>query len=126
MARMLSRCAGACSALAFVLGGCGAGWHRVEPGPAPIAPRQQAQVWHDDRFEQWHALLLSSDSVSGVPYFRAIGCDSCRVGLPRSAVDSLRYGNPTAGFWKSVGLVFGSTALLVAVLCGSDGTGCTN
>jgi hypothetical protein len=112
--------------LALVLGGCGAGWHRVEPGPAPIAPRQQAQVWHDDRFERWHALLVGPDSVSGVPYFRAVGCDSCRVALPRDAVDSLRYGNPTAGFWKSVGLVFGSTALFVAAICGSDGTGCTD
>jgi hypothetical protein len=126
MVRALSRTAGTASALALVLGGCGAGWHRVEPRPAPVAPRQQAQVWHDDRFEQWHALLVSSDSVSGVPYFRAVGCDSCRVALPRDAVDSLRYGNPTAGFWKTVGLVFGSTALFVAVACGSDGTGCTD
>ena len=126
MVKVLSRTAGACSTLVLVLGGCGAGWHRVDPGTAPIAQRQQAQVWHDDRFERWHAVLVGSDSVSGVPYFRAVGCDSCRVALPRDAVDSLRYGNPTAGFWKTVGLVLGSTAFFVAVACGSDGTGCTN
>ena len=112
--------------LSFALSGCGAGWHRVEPQAGPLSARQQAQVWHDDRFEQWHALVLSQDSISGVPYFRAITCDTCRIALSRSQVDSLRFGNPTAGFWKTMGLVVGVPAVIVAIACGRDGTGCVD
>jgi hypothetical protein len=112
--------------LSFFLSSCGAGWHRVEPQPGPISARQQVQVWHDDRFEQWHSLLLREDSISGVPYFRAIKCDSCRLSLPRAEVDSLRYGNPTAGFWKTMGLVLGVPTVIVAIACGRDGTGCVD
>jgi hypothetical protein len=112
--------------LPLTLSGCGAGWHRVDPDAGSISARQQVQVWHDERFEQWHALQLSQDSISGVPYFRAIGCDSCRLALPRANVDSLRYGNPTAGFWKTVGLVVGVPAVIVAVACGPDGSGCVD
>jgi hypothetical protein len=112
--------------LTLTLSGCGAGWHRVEPQADTISARQQVQVWHEDRFERWHALRLSHDTISGVPYFRGIGCDSCRLGIPRADVDSLRYGNPTAGFWKTVGLVFGVSGLVAAAVCGSDGSGCVD
>jgi hypothetical protein len=112
--------------LSFILTGCGAGWHRVEPWVGPISARQRAQVWHDGRFEQWHALLLSQDSISGVPYFRAITCDSCRIALTRAQVDSLRFGNPTAGFWKTMGLLIGVPALIAGIACGRDGSGCVS
>jgi hypothetical protein len=123
----MRRLAGATTPLALLLGtsGCGAGWHRVEPA-GMIQPRQQVQVWHDDRFERWHALVLGADSVSGVPAWRAVACDSCRVALPRPAVDSLRFGNPSAGFWKTVGLVMGTSAVLAALICGGDGSGCVD
>lgn len=122
----MRRAAASSLMLPFFLSSCGAGWHRVEPPAGSISARQQAQVWHDDQFEQWHALLLSHDSISGVPYFRAINCDSCRLSLARAKVDSLRYGNPTAGFWKTVGLVVGVPAVIVAIACGRDGTGCVD
>ena len=35
--------------------------------------------------------------------------------LPRSAVDSVRFGNPSAGFWKTFGLVVSPIALLIVV-----------
>jgi hypothetical protein len=60
---------------------------------------------------------MEPDSISGVPYFRAVGCDSCRIALPRADVDSLRFGNPTAGFWKTVGLALGIPAVIVAITC---------
>jgi hypothetical protein len=126
IASNLMRRAAASLLLSFILSGCGAGWHRVDPPAGPISARQQAQVWHDGRFEQWHALLLRQDSISGVPYFRAIKCDSCRLALPRPQVDSLRFGNPTAGFWKTVGLVIGVPALIAGIACGRDGSGCVN
>jgi len=90
----------------LLLQACGAGWHRApDLAPGPLSPRQQVQVWHDGRVERWHGLLLSPDSVSGIPYLHSVDCDTCRVVLPRTQVDSIRLGNPVAGFWKTVGHV---------------------
>lgn len=99
---------------------CGAGW-RSQPdlAPGPVKPRQRAQVWHQGRAEQWHALILSADSVSGVPFVRPTDCDSCRVALPRAQVDSIRFGNPVAGFWKSFGLAYAGMLVIYAIAWGN-------
>jgi len=115
-------------AACLLLQACGAGWRRppdLELGP--LAQRQQAQVWHQGRVVRWHALVISADSISGVPYLRPPDCDSCRVALPRAQVDSLRLGNPVAGFWKTVGLVVGIPLLVLGVVCviGDGGPPCT-
>jgi hypothetical protein len=69
---------------------------------------------------RWHALVIGADSISGVAFTRSPGCDSCRVAVPREAVDSIRLGNPTAGFWKSVALGMGITFAAVIVMCRVD------
>jgi hypothetical protein len=60
-----------------------------------------------------------------VPASHAEGteCDSCRVSLARTAVDSVRLGQPVAGFWKSFALIIGVPLAVVAIWCGTDG-GC--
>jgi hypothetical protein len=105
--------------LAAVIG-CGAGWHQP-PAPVPdtLAPRQQVQVWHGGKAERWHAVVVAADSVTGISYLRPVTCDSCRVGMPRSAVDSIRLGNPVAGFWKTFGLVVAIPTALLIVVCAS-------
>jgi len=80
-------------------------------------------VWHSGRAEQLHALLVTDDVVSGVRHTQSPSCDSCRIQIPRAEVDSIRFGNPTAGFWKSVGLVIGTTLVLMGVACAAEG-GC--
>jgi hypothetical protein len=93
---------------------CGAGWHRVPaPVPGSLAPRQQAQLWEGEKAHQVHAVIVGPDSFSAIPFFRPIECDSCRMTLPRSSVDSVRLGSPVAGFLKSVGL----GAAVLAVMC---------
>jgi hypothetical protein len=100
---------------------CGAGWHQpAQMAPGPLPARQQVQVWQRGRALQWHAVSVSSDSVTGIPFHKSADCDSCRLTMPRSQVDSLRLGNPTAGFWKTVGLVVGIPVLAVVVICSSD------
>jgi hypothetical protein len=102
---------------------CGAGWHRVpSPAPGPLAPRQQAQLWEGEKAHQVHAVIVGPDSISAIPFFRPIECDSCRMTLPRSSVDSVRLGSPMAGFWKSVGLVMAVFALACAQYCVDPGT----
>jgi len=67
---------------ALLATGCGAGWH--QPGTAPtgaLPPRQQVQVWQAGSALRWHAVRISGDSVSGIPFMKSIACDSCRPGL---------------------------------------------
>jgi hypothetical protein len=96
---------------------CGAGWHTTTLATGALPQRQQAQVWTDGRALQWHALVVATDSISGVPFARPPACDSCRVAVPRGTVDSVRLGNPAAGFWKSVGLGMGVSVAAALVIC---------
>lgn len=104
--------------LALVLTGCGAGWRSLPPlAPSELPPDQQVQVWSRGRAHQWHGVVVTTDSVSGVLYFRPLSCDRCRQAIPRSQVDSLRVGSPSNGFWKSIAaLAVG--ALVLAMLTG--------
>jgi hypothetical protein len=74
-------------------------------------------VWTEGRALRWHALVVAPDSISGVPFTRSPTCEGCRVAVPRGSVDSVRLGNPTAGFWKSVGLGMGMGVVTALVIC---------
>jgi hypothetical protein len=124
--RHTSLCRSAVVGLTVVLlAACGAGWHRVEyPTPDDLSPRQQVEVWSGGSARQWHAVRITTDSVSGVSYLQPIGCDSCRQSIPRNRVDSLRLGNPAAGFWKTVGLVLGIPGVIIFGPCIFTGNDC--
>jgi hypothetical protein len=53
------------------------------------------------------ALVVTADSVSGISWLEPMTCDRFRVTLARAQVDSLQFGNPVAGFWKTTGSVIG-------------------
>jgi hypothetical protein len=100
--------------------GCGAGWHQAPtPASGVFPPRQQVQLWRDGKAVQLHAVVVTADSVTGIPYIRPLTCDSCRITLQRAAVDSIRLGNPVAGFWKTFGLVLGIPLAVLTVVCWS-------
>lgn len=103
--------------------GCGAGWGRVPQAElADIAPRQQVQVWSRGRVLQWQAVRLTVDSISGVPFTQDRNCDSCRVGIARAAVDSVKLGDPEATFFAGFGAVLlGSLLLLILAGWGAGG-----
>jgi len=58
---------------------------------------------------------FTGDSISGIPFTKLRSCDRCRVSFPRATVDSLRAGNPTAAFLKTVGLTIGTWLALAIV-----------
>ena len=41
---------------------------------------------------RWHWVVITEDSVSGIPYEMSPECDGCRRSLPRSQVDSMTLG----------------------------------
>lgn len=79
------------------------------------------QVWQGGSMTRWHGVVVTPDSVSGVSWLEDAQCDSCRVSVPRSSVDSIRLGNPTAGLWKTVGLVAAIVAVPIIVFCAANG-----
>ena len=100
---------------------CGAGWRRpTELNSGALQPRQQVQVWRQGSMTRWHAVVVTWDSISGIPFHRPIDCDSCRTPLPRAGVDSVRLGNPVAAFWKSFGLVMGGFLAMCVAVCPRD------
>jgi len=103
-------------------GACSAGWRRWELQPGALQPRQQVEVWRGGSPMRWHAVVVTGDSVSGVPFLRPVSCDTCRVSLPRTQVDSLRLGNPVAAFWKTVGLVVGVPLGILLAVCIETGS----
>jgi hypothetical protein len=113
------------SASLLPLWACGAGWHRIEPVvPSTLPQRQQVQVWQGRQRLQLHAVRVDHDSVSGVPFQKPPECDSCRVSMPSASVDSLKTGNPGAGFWKTTGLVVGGMFVLAAIGCATTDSVC--
>jgi hypothetical protein len=68
----------------------------------PVAVRgdrrlDRVRIWTHDSVLQWHAVLVTRDSISGLPDNISQQCDSCRLTLPTAAVDSLRVGYSTRG-----------------------------
>ena len=111
-------------ALAPLTIGCGAGWQQattLSPGPMPT--RQQVQVWSGGAAYRWHVVTVTQDSITGVPFTESPACQTCRVGLSRTVVDSVRLGNPVAGFWKTVGLGLGTSLVILGIWCEAEG-GC--
>ena len=74
-----------------LLAGCAPHWVRVQDaGGLGNNPRQRVQLFSGARALDVHGFRVEPDSVSGVPYLKPLACDSCRVRVARSAVDSVR------------------------------------
>ena len=63
-----------CSLLASVLlaVGCSNYWgrRRVDQ-PTPVKPHNPVWIWSGGQVKKWHAVVITQDSVSGIPYQRA-------------------------------------------------------
>jgi hypothetical protein len=101
--------------LSLLLAACGAGWQRVDHlSPTQLPVRQQVQLWMGGESRVLHAVTLDPRSVSGVPFHLPPECDSCRVVLARSTVDSIRLGSQERGVLRSMGA--GYIAMVLAAL----------
>jgi hypothetical protein len=81
-----------CLVLILLAPGCSTGYWGWRPLGEfdPVDPRDRVRIWSRSTLNEWHAVVITHDSVSGIPYKMSLSCDSCRRALPRSQVDSMK------------------------------------
>ena len=101
------------SHLAFVLlaTGCGQHWEPRVDQPTPVRASDAVLIWSSGTVEKWHGVVLTADSVSGIPYRMSLKCDSCRRNMPWAEVDSMKLGYHTVAelitFWGGLLILSG-------------------
>jgi hypothetical protein len=86
--------------------------------PAPVKPTDPVLIWSNATVEKWHGVILTADSVSGIPYETSLECDSCRRSIPLVLVDSMKVRHPTDA--KTVLVITGVVAaayIVTAAVC---------
>jgi hypothetical protein len=94
--------------LALLAVGCHSEWRPRLEEPASIKPADAVRIWSSGTVAQWHAVVITSDSVSGIPYETSLQCDSCRRSMPLVLVDSMKVSHATSA--KTVLIVAGAFA----------------
>ena len=69
---------------------CVGGRRITEPGPVTLTPNQQLLIYHRTEVLRWQAVVVTKDSVTGIPYKLPISCPDCRRRMARTDVDSIR------------------------------------
>jgi len=91
----------------------------------PVAVRgdrrlDEVRIWTHDSLVHWRAVLVTRDSISGVPDTRS-ACENCRRALPVSAVDSLSVGYANTAIAKRDGdresPIWTPLLILALILC---------
>ena len=72
------------------------GWHRTN-FPPQLDSHSQYQIWSHGTAAQWHGVIITWDSVTGIPHNQSLKCDSCRRSIARTEVDSICRAKPSAG-----------------------------
>ncbi len=108
---------------ALMVAGCTSpqlAWRRLDQ-PTPLKPDELVWIWSRGVSNKWHAVSITQDSVSGVPYELPLPCDSCRRRLPRSEIDSMQVAQYTNHSDSKVLLegaaAIGAVLLLELALC---------
>jgi hypothetical protein len=85
--------------LVLTLSGCATApsvhWVREDVHPVAVKGDRlldHAKIWSGDAVFEWRTVIITRDSISGIPLAEPSGCTSCRTALPTSAVDSLSVG----------------------------------
>ncbi len=87
---------------------CGPGWRPFVATPAEQPPAGQVIEFHvADTLVRLHAVHVTRDSISGVPWLQHPGCDSCRTAFALDRVSALRSGNPGAGAENILAVMLG-------------------
>src|SRR5437867_2141813 len=94
--------------------GCSGYWgRRPLDQPRPVEPKQPVWIWGGGEVMKWHAVVITQDSVSGIPYQMCVHCYSCRRSVPRTRVDSMKLGYRTLP--ENVTMVVGAATAAILV-----------
>jgi hypothetical protein len=81
----LSRCS--CLAL-LIFQGCWTRSRRLDQ-PTPIRREDTVWIWSGGKGVRCHDVIMSPDSVTGIPISLPAGCDDCRYAIAMTNVDSI-------------------------------------
>src|SRR5260221_11356862 len=87
-----------CLSIAFVLliAGCAGYWgKRPLDQPTRLNPRNPVWIWTGGEVEKWHEVVITPDSVSGIPFDQPLQCAVSRQSVPRTLVASMKRGYHT-------------------------------
>ena len=97
-------------ALVLLMTGCGYWGRRPIDQPTPVKPQDPVWIWRQDTVSKWHDVVITQDSVSGIPFGTSRDCYArCRRSIPRVQVDSMKQGYRTV--LQNVTTVTGVTIL---------------
>lgn len=84
--------------------------------PAKVAPDQNVTVITSGRRIALHGVVLTADSLIGIPLSDQLACESCRVALPLGQIDSVLVSrhDQVAMITIAAPFVFLATLLLLA------------
>jgi hypothetical protein len=80
--------------LLLTIAGCTTQWRLTGLSPN-LPPKTVVEVWSHNTAVHWRGVIVSPDSIRGVPYPERITCNVCRRALARSDVDSFRVRKPS-------------------------------
>lgn len=106
-------------ALVLLAGGCSGYWGRRSiDQPTPVERRDPVWIWSGGEVMKWHAVAITENWVSGIPYQMSVRCDSCWRRIPRARVDSMKVGYHTFPETVAKGaVVITGVVLLEYTLC---------
>ena len=92
----------------LLLPGC-AGTRRVDPiSPGIMPARQMVEVWRGRRAVTLHGVEIEERELTGIPRFKPVECDSCRVTIALSEVDSMKMVPGDENALLGTGMVIGT------------------
>ena len=104
--------------LVLLAAGCGYWGRRSITEPTAVDPRAPVWIWSGGEVMKWHAVFVTPDSVSGIPFEQFEYCRSCRRTIPRSRVDSMK------AAYRTIPQNAATTMGLLAALTIADGVVC--
>jgi hypothetical protein len=75
-------------AIAAFLTACFSVYGRVQE-PTGVDATKEVDVWSHGSVLRLHGVTMLLDSITGIPSDIPLDCDSCRMGIPLSEVDSM-------------------------------------
>jgi hypothetical protein len=104
------------AAIAWLITACAVGPRAVPiPPPGALPPRQDLEVWQATQATTLHAVVVTPDSLTGVPVWQSPSCDPCRVAIPLPAIDSIREVSTDKAALGTVAYVAGFAAVALLV-----------